>query len=91
MTNTLPKISFCVTITDTNEQHTGVAPNVVALVQQMQMNIALAEIIFGDTLEVQQTVDPLTDMLTVTSQWTKTGKSYMTMIASKIPAEATVH
>ena len=91
MTNTLPKISFCVTITDTNEQHTGVVTNVLELVQHMQMNIALAEIVFGDTLEVQQTVDPITEVLTVTGQWTKTGKSYMTLVASKIPAEATVH
>ena len=83
--NQIPKIAFTVTIVETNQQTSGIADNVIDLLSDIQNNMMLAEIVFGEELALQlPIIDPITDQLSLNVTYKATNRPYMNVIADRI-------
>lgn len=83
--NQIPKIAFTITIVETNQQTSGIADNVIDLLGDIQNNMMLAEIVFGEQLMMQMPViDPITDQLSLNVTYKTSNRPYMSVIANRI-------
>jgi hypothetical protein len=83
--NQIPRIAFTITIVETNQQTSGIADNVIDLLGDIQNNMMLAEIVFGEQLMMQlPVIDPITDQLSLNVTYKTSNRPYMNVVANRI-------